>query len=310
MREVVVGLPEVVADRLIACLPEIAMPVAIADEGELPAGAEAIQFLVPTFNRARTKELLTELHSLKVLQTMSAGVDWLAPMAPDGVIICDASGVHDTAVSEWIVAAILSHYKQFPRYRDQQVASRWHRPAMFEADTMDLEGKTVLIVGHGSIGRATEQRLVPFGVRVVRVARQERPGVQAAGELGELLPSADIVVLLLPLTPETRGIVDGRFLERMKPGSLLVNAARGPLVQTDALVASLKSGHVRAALDVTDPEPLPEGHELWLTPNVLITPHIAGHSPEFLARVCRFVGGQVERFARGKPLKNVMENGY
>jgi phosphoglycerate dehydrogenase-like enzyme len=310
LREVIVGLPAVVANRLIACMPKAATPIAIPDEGKLPDGAREIQFLVPTFNRDRAKQLLTELHSLEVLQTLSAGVDWLLPMAPHGITICDASGVHDTAVSEWIIAAILTMYKQFPRYRDRQRSSEWNRPTMFEADTLDLEGKAVLIVGHGSIGRATEARLAPFGVQTYRVARQQRSGVRGIGHMQELLPRADIVVLLLPLTGETRGLVNQAFLDRMKPGSLLVNASRGQLVQTDALVRCLKSGHIRAALDVTDPEPLPADHELWSLPNVLITPHVGGHSPDFLSRACGFVGGQVERYAKGSELKNVVASGY
>ncbi len=310
MRDVVVGLPETLGERLAACMPQEATVVAVADEGPLPDRFQEIEFLVPTFNRQRVTDLLPRLRQLKVLQTMSAGVDWLLSIAPEGVTICDASGVHDIPVSEWIVTAMLSVYKEFPVFRDSQDEGVWQRPTMFEPAITDMSGKKVLILGYGSIGRATEERLAPFGVEILRVARQARTGVHGIEQLPELLPRSDAVVLLLPLTDETRGIVDASFLARMKEGALLVNAARGPLVKTDALLESLQSGRVRAALDVTDPEPLPDGHELWTAPNTLITPHIAGHSPEFIARAGRFIGDQVGRYGRGEDLENVVQNGY
>jgi len=311
MQNIVVGLPESFSRGLQDCIPGSATPVILADEGSLAPGADEVEFFVPMFNRPRVIEVLPQLHSLKVLQTLSAGVDWLLTIAPKGVTICDASGVHDVPVSEWIVAAILSMYKQFPEFRDRQRAGVWERPLMLQSDVTDLAGKRVLILGYGSIGRATEERLTPFGVEIVRVARRPRSGVHGMADLlPDLLPRADVVVLLLPLTDETRGIVDEFFLSRMKDGALLVNAARGALVETPALLQSLQEGRIKAALDVTDPEPLPEGHELWAAPNTLITPHVAGHSSEFLPRACRLVGRQIERFASGEPLQNVVEYGY
>jgi phosphoglycerate dehydrogenase-like enzyme len=309
-RPITVGIPELLADRLRYHIPHTAMPIILADEGPLSPSAADIEFFVPMFNRPRVSELLPQLQSLRVLQTMSAGVDWLLAMAPPGVTICDASGVHDIPVAEWILTAILSMCKQFPVFRDRQRSGVWQRPSMLQPDIADLAGKNVLIIGFGSIGRATEERLAPFRVEIVRVARRPRDGVFGMQRLPELLPQADIVVLLLPLTDETRGIVDAKFLNGMKKGALLVNAARGALVHTSALVDFLHAGHIKAALDVTEPEPLSEGHALWTAPNTLITPHTAGHSPEFLDRAGSFVGGQVERFGLGMPLKNVVENGY
>jgi phosphoglycerate dehydrogenase-like enzyme len=177
----------------------------------------------------------------------------------------------------------------------------------------DLAGKTVLIVGYGSIGVAIEARLAPFGVNIVRVARSPRkePRVFAVGELRKLLPEADVVVAIVPLTAETRGLIGAAELALMKPGALLVNAARGPVVVTDALVEALQQNRLSAVLDVTDPEPLPAGHPLWSAPNCMITPHVGGSTPEFIHRAFRFGAEQVRRFIAGEELENVVTDaGY
>jgi phosphoglycerate dehydrogenase-like enzyme len=177
----------------------------------------------------------------------------------------------------------------------------------------DLAGKTVLIIGYGSIGAAIEARLAPFGVTVVRVARtpKQNPPVSSVDQLPPLLPNADIIVAIVPLTPETRGLLGKKEISLMKKGALLVNAARGPVVDTDALVEALNAHHIRAALDVTDPEPLPAGHPLWSAPNCLITPHVGGSTPEFIHRAFRFGAEQVRRFLNGQPLENVVSDaGY
>lgn len=226
------------------------------------------------------------------------------------------------------MAAVMATMKRLPLYRDQQNRQQWRGWAksgesldqepgaargQYRVLAEDLAGKTVLIVGYGSIGAAIEARLTPFGVTVLRVARsaRENPKVNAIGELPRLLPQADIVVLIVPLTDATRGLIGAAEIALMKPGALLVNAARGPVVETDALVAALQEGRIRAALDVTDPEPLPEGHPLWTAPNCLITPHIGGSTPEFIHRAFRFGALQVKRFIAGEPLENVVSDaGY
>jgi phosphoglycerate dehydrogenase-like enzyme len=174
----------------------------------------------------------------------------------------------------------------------------------------EMEVKTVLIVGYGSIGSAIESRLKPFGPRILRVARRAREGVAPVSQLDELLPQADIVVLITPLTPETMHLMNADRIAKLKRGALLVNAARGQLVQIDALTQALVDGRIRAAIDVTDPEPLPAGHPLWKAPNLLITPHIAGASAQFLKRALALASEQAQRFARGEPLINVVEAGY
>jgi phosphoglycerate dehydrogenase-like enzyme len=250
------------------------------------------------------------LPGLKVVQTFSAGVDRLLPLIPPGVVLCSAVGVHDVAVSEWVVAVILAMNRRLPDFLERQRRGEWNRdlaePGDFSNHPLeDLEGKTVLVVGHGSIGSAVAQRLAPFGVRVVGVAQHAREGVQPPDALPGLLPEADVVVNLLPSTPETEKFVDSAFLGRMKSGALFVNAGRGKTVDTDALIESLRAGHVRAALDVTDPEPLPAGHPLWQAPNVLITPHVAGTVNRWEARAYRFAGEQIRRYAAGQPLAGV-----
>jgi phosphoglycerate dehydrogenase-like enzyme len=250
----------------------------------------------------RLPGLFDELPQLKVVQSLSAGVDWLLPKVPPGIVVCRAVGVHDGPVSEWVVAAVLAMQRRLPEFVEFQRRGEWDRSTAEPAAIDDLDGHTVLIVGHGSIGRAVAARLAPFGVRIIGVARQAREDAQPVSALPDLLPQADVVVNLLPLTPETERFVDATFLARMKPGSLLVNAGRGKTVDTDALLEALRSGHIRAALDVTDPEPLPADHPLWRAPNVLITPHIAGAVARWQARGYRFAGEQIRRLAAAEPL--------
>ncbi len=247
--------------------------------------------------------LFKQLPRLKFVQSFSAGVDWLLPLIPPGVILCSAVGVHDVAVSEWVVAVILAMGHRLPEFLEAQHRGEWDRDIADHA--VDLESKTVLVVGYGSIGRALAQRLAPFGAHVVGVAQHARAGVHPVDALPRLLPDADIVVNLLPSTEDTQKFVDAKFLAQMKPGALFVNAGRGRTVDTDALLESLRSLHIRAALDVTDPEPLPSEHPLWHAPNVLITPHIAGTVERWEARAYRFAGEQLRRYAAGEPLLGV-----
>ena len=254
---------------------------------------------------------LGDVAGLRLVQTLNAGVDWILPHVPPGVTVCNASGVHDGPVAEWVVGAMIVMERRLMRFVDSQREQRWDGsgnalttdPDDIEAD--DLEGKRVLIVGHGSIGRAVEARLLPFGASVVGVASTPREGIFGPESLPSLLPTADVVVLLTPLTDSTRGLVDSAFLAQMRDGSLLVNAARGALVDQDALEAELRRGRLRAALDVTEPEPLPDGHMLWSAPNLWITPHAGGTSRRWKVRAYRLVGEQLRRYAAGLPLTNV-----
>jgi len=249
------------------------------------------------------RALFKQLPGVKLVQSFSAGVDHLLPLIPPGVVLCSAVGVHDVPVAEWVVAAILAMGRRIPEFLEAQRRAEWNHDIANPIE--DLGGKTVLVLGHGSIGRALALRLAPFGAKVVGIAQHARDGAESPDALPRLLPEADIVVDLLPSTPETEKFVDQKFLARMKPGALFVNAGRGRTVDTDALLESLRAGHIRAALDVTDPEPLPDGHPLWNAPNVLITPHVAGAVKRWESRGYRFAGEQIRRYASGQPLLGV-----
>jgi phosphoglycerate dehydrogenase-like enzyme len=269
-----------------------------------PAEALGAEFLVPSSSSAGLRELLAQMHALRVLQTLSAGVDWILPYVPAEVTLCSARGARDTAVAEWVLAAVLSCTKELPQLRDRQLERRWARLV-----PGDLAGATVMILGYGSIGAAVEARLAGFEVELLRVAHHPREGVHGTDALEQLLPRTDVLIVLLPLTTQTRGLLGAELLGRLPEGALLVNAARGAVVDTDALLGLVQAGRLRAALDVTDPEPLPADHPLWSAPGVLITPHIAGDSPGAEEHVFALVGEQVRRYVAGEPLVNVVERG-
>jgi phosphoglycerate dehydrogenase-like enzyme len=285
----------------------------IATLHELPTGAPVAEYLghgdllIAGREVERALDAVPRIQGLRAVQVFSAGVDSIVDRIPRGVILCDASGVHDVSVAEWIVLAILASYRSLPSLLAAQQDGTWLRdPPRGE----DLQEARVLILGYGSIGRALEERLVPFGVVIDRVARRPRPGVQQMDHLPDLISVADIVVVLLPLTDQTRGIVGTEALSRMRPGALLVNASRGAVVDTAALVEALSMNRIRAVLDVTDPEPLPDGHPLWSMPGVLITPHLGGDVRREADRAWRLAIEQVGRFARGEPLNNIVVDGY
>lgn len=320
-----VGIDEKLAPELLTDFPPEAEIVRIPRHLD---GTIDVDFWILPFARKDAAATFSHLRGVKVVQSMMAGVDWITPWLPKDVILCDGRGIHDTSASEWVIAAILASLKRFPLYRDLQLRGEWKGQAAVTDGFLnengaqigqyrilgeDLAGKTVLIVGYGSIGAAIEARLAPFDVNILRIARTARKGpeVHSIVDLRQLLPKADIVVLIVPLTAETRGIIGAEEIALMKHGALLVNAARGPVVVTEALVEALTQRKIRAALDVTDPEPLPPDHELWHAPNCLITPHVGGSTPEFIYRAFRFGAEQVRRFVAHEGLQNVVTDaGY
>lgn len=277
-------------------------PTGPVTEPDAPA-----DLLVAAFDPDRAVEVAGQLTRLRAIQAFSAGVDGFLGRIPPGVVLCDAAGVHDVAVAEWVVMTILTSRRRLPEHLAAQRAGTWGTEPLVGHD---LVGATVLLIGSGGIGRAVEQRLTPFGADIVRVARRARDGVHPLADLPSLLPAADVVVILLPLTPATRGLVDAGFLVSMRPGALLVNASRGPVVDTVALTEAVLAGRLTVALDVTDPEPLPAGHPLWSAPGALITPHVASDVVKEDERAWRLVLEQVDRLARGEPLANVVVDGY
>jgi phosphoglycerate dehydrogenase-like enzyme len=320
-----VGVDETLAPELLADFPPEAEIVRVPRH---PTVTLDVDFWILVFFRRDAAETFSHLRGVKVVQSMMAGVDWIRPWLPKDITLCDGRGIHDISTSEWTLTAILSSLKRFPLYRDLQLRHEWGGQAsvrdgfLNETGTNvgqyrilgeDLAGKSVLIVGYGSIGAAIEARLTPFGVTVTRVARTQKqePKVHAVDELHDLLPHADIIILIVPLTPGTRGLIGAREIALMKRGALLVNAARGPVVDPDALLEALTSHHIRAAADVTEPEPLPAGHPLWSAPNFLLTPHVGGSTPEFIHRAFRFGAAQLRRFIAGEPLENIVTDaGY
>jgi phosphoglycerate dehydrogenase-like enzyme len=272
----------------------------------VPDSVTDVVFYVPPYLMSTSvAEVLPRMTSLQVVQTLSAGVDNVRGSVPDGVTLCNGRGIHDTSTAELTLTLTLASLRGVPDFVRAHDRHEW-RPGWRPA----LADKRVLLVGYGAIGAAIEARLLPFEVDLVRVARTARDGVHAIEELPALLPDADVVVLVVPLTDATRGLVDAGFLARLKDGALLVNVARGPVVVTDDLVAALSSGRIRAAIDVADPEPLPPDSPLWTAPNLLISPHVGGASSAMWPRAHRLVREQLHRFAAGEPLANRMTGEY
>lgn len=322
-----VGIQADLPEELLAFLPKDGVELVRIPKG-LSEPVE-IEYWVLPFNRPEAEAQMPFIRGAKVMHSGLAGIDWILPWKHEGVTLCDGRGVHDTSTSELVMTLILASMKWLPVYSKAQAEEKWigdwklrspflseavHTRGRYRVLCEELWNRKVLIVGYGSIGAATEDKLKVFGAHVTRVARSARKEpveVHAISELDDLLPEADIVVLLMPQTPETVGMFGRERLAKLKFGALLVNAARGPIVVTDDLIEALQEGRIRAALDVTDPEPLPEHHPLWSAPNCLITPHIAGLTPNFMERAFALIGQNIERYLKGEPLENVVgEAGY
>ncbi|MGV9993040.1 2-hydroxyacid dehydrogenase [Streptomyces sp. NPDC003374] len=272
--------------------------------------ADCVFYVVPYMRPAEVcVRPMPRMSSVRVVQTLSAGTDHVEPALADlpaGVRLCNARGVHEASTAELALTLVLASLRGVPEFVRAQDRGLW-RGGFHPA----LADRNVLIVGYGSIGAAIEDRLVPFEVaRVARVARSPRTTargpVHPIADLPSLLPDADVVIVSTPLTEDTRALVNADFLARMKDGALLVNVARGPVVDTEALLAALEGGRVTAALDVTDPEPLPADHPLWTAPGVLISPHVGGATSAFLPRAERLLVNQLHRFVNREPLANVV----
>lgn len=299
-------VPDAEAVQLLGDLPEGVDLVVWNGEPDRPARLGEAVFWVPQVEDSSDLEnKLAAMPELKVMQMLSAGVEDVVGHVPDGVQLCDARGVHGGPVSELVLAMMLAVFRQIPHFVGAQERGTWD---LVQGD--DLTDKRVLIVGAGNLGEQTVKRLVGFGATPVLVAHSARDGVHATSELPDLLPDADVVVLTVPLTSDTEGMVDAAFLGAMPDGALLVNVARGKVVDTDALLAELTSKRLRAALDVVEPEPLPDGHPLWSAPNLLITPHAAGNVKRSGERAYALVRAQLERFVKGEPLENVVTGAY
>lgn len=276
-----------------------------------PRGAE-LRLVVPPYQTGfRVGDSLRGLQRLEVVQLLTAGYEQVLPDVPDGVTLCNASGVHDASTAELAVALTLASMRRIPEFHAAQAESAWADARIWPA----LADRNVLLVGYGRIGQAIARRLAPFEVRVTAVATTAREGdglvdrVAAIDELAELVATHDVLIVIVPLTQHTRGLVDAPLLAAMPDGAIVVNVARGPVVDTEALQAECASGRLRAAIDVTDPEPLPSGHPLWTTPGVLITPHVGGATTAMMPRAIRLLRSQVEALRDGVDLVNVVRPG-
>ena len=239
------------------------------------------------------------------MQTLTAGYEEFLPLLPAAATLCNAAGLHDASTAELAVALALARGRHLDSFARNQSAGAW-KPVWGQS----LADRHVLIIGYGHIGQAIERRLQGFEVAsITRVARRGRPGpprVHPIDDLHRLLPQAEVTFLIAPYTPQTEHLIGARELELLPDQALLVNVARGKLVDTGALLAALATGRIQAALDVTDPEPLPADHPLWRQPGVLISPHVGGASSAFGPRADRLIAAQLARFAAGEPLANVV----
>jgi phosphoglycerate dehydrogenase-like enzyme len=271
-----------------------------------PEDAARADVLIPPFlSGAQLVERIAELPKLRMVQLLTVGAEsWLGRL-PDGVALSTARGAHSAATAEWVLAVLLAGYRELPSFLADAAHGRWRPRA-----TDGLFGKRVLVIGAGDVGSRVASRLLACDAEVTMVGRRGGDGVHPVRELPALLPAHDAVVLIVPLTEETRGMVDAAFLAAMPDGAMLVNAARGPVVHTDALLAELTGGRLRAALDVTDPEPLPPDHPLWTAPNVIITPHVGGSVFGLYQRAYRVAAAQIAALADGRQPDNLVRSDY
>jgi len=290
-----------VADEVARRLPQAAI---LRYEDSDHSGLGDVEFYcLPYMGNGASVDLIAQMPRLRVLQSLSSGVDNVLPFVPGPVTLCNGSGLHhEEGTAELAVTLILASLRQIPAFALYQSRREWHH-----VRTDSLDGKTALLVGYGGIGEGIERRLQPFGTQILRVSRTARDGVAPLSELTRLAAGADILVACIALTPATQGVISGEVLAALPAGALVVNVGRGALVDAAALASQLAEGRLRAALDVTDVEPLPSGRPEWAMPNVLITPHVGGDTFAFARRAPGFVADQAERHLNGQPLANIVK---
>ena len=306
MTDLLVTLPEPEFVEAVGAWPGVRLEV--WDLQGRPDVVERAEVVVPPYqNGGERLPVLGQLPDLRLVQTLTAGYDAVLPHLPEGVALANAFGVHDASTSELAVALALAALRGIPDYVRDAEHGRW-QPQQRRA----LADRRVLVIGYGGVGRGVAARMAPFEATVTAVASRPRAtgpdGVPVHGvdELPTLLPAHDLIVLATPLTDTTRGLVDAEFLAAMPDGALLVNVARGAVVDTAALVAELQAGRLQAALDVTDPEPLPADHPLWSAPGVLVSPHVGGATSAFFPRAVRMLKAQLDLLSTGAPLRGIV----
>lgn len=262
---------------------------------------EKVGFFVPGYLEDPNAWWAQSMPNLDVMQLLTIGFDYAITHVPANVTLCNAKGVHEQSTAELAIGMIISRWRGIDVAARSMTTGTWNHTRGHS-----LQEASAVVIGAGGVGARIAALLEALGAHVKVVGRSARPGVIAMSDVHSVIASADLVVLAVPLTEETAGMVDSDFLALLPEGALLVNVARGPVVNTEALVAELTTGRISAALDVVDPEPLPTGHPLWSAPNVLITPHVGGDSDAFPRLVRRLITEQVERWRDGEPLANVI----
>lgn len=273
-------------------------------DGIAPAAAdlESIEFYVPRYmGGPQAIAMVPQMKSLKVIQSPNAGVDDVLKIRPEGVTLCNAAGVHDASTAELAVALAIASRRGFAPFALQQQAQHWQHERM-----PSLSDSKIAVIGFGNIGKTIMKMLSGFEVTVTPFSKSGRDGSLTFDQFDRLLPTFDVIILIVPLTDQTRHLMNAKRLAAMKDGAALINVARGGVVDTDALIRELNSGRISAGLDVTDPEPLPDGHPLWSARNVIITPHVGGDSEAFTPRGRKLVEEQLARFAAGEPLLHIV----
>ncbi len=273
-------------------------------DGIAPAAADldSIEFYVPRYmGGPQAIATVPQMKKLKVIQSPNAGVDDVLKIRPEGVTLCNAAGVHDASTAELAVALAIASRRGFAPFAIQQQAGHWEHSRM-----PSLADSKIAIVGFGNIGKTIVKMLSGFEVTITPFSKSGRDGSLTFDQFDRLLPTFDVIILIVPLTDQTRHLMNAERLAAMKDGAALINVARGGVVDTDALIRELNSGRITAGLDVTDPEPLPDGHPLWSAGNVIITPHVGGNTEAFTPRGRKLVEEQLARFAKGEPLLHIV----
>ncbi len=264
-----------------------------------------ITFYVPPYmGGRRALEYTKAMPNLEVLQLPNAGFDDAIEFMRPGLTLCNGQGIHDASTAELAVGMAIASLRGFPDFVRSQDKGEWKH-----ASNQSINDKRIGIVGFGSIGKTIARNLSGFDVEVIGFSQSGRDGSLTMDKFDGLLPTLDVVILILPLNDQSRGLFGAERLALMKDGALLVNVARGPIVDTDALIAELNSGRISAALDVTDPEPLPKAHPLWSAKNLLIAPHVGGNTSAFEPRARTLIESQLRRLAAGEPLANIVMSG-
>jgi len=273
-------------------------------DGQLPkqGDVEAIQFYVPRYMGGREPlEIIPRMKSLQVVQSPNAGYDDVLQFLPHGVTLCNAAGVHDASTAELAVGLTIASRRGFAKFAQSQHVGLWEH-----SKERSLADSLVGVVGYGNIGRLIASQVSHFQAEVISFSRGGRDGSIPISDFDSYLPKLDVIILIVPLTAETQNFMNAKRISAMKDGATLVNVARGPVVDTEALVKELNTGRITAGLDVTDPEPLPQSHALWSAKNVIISPHVGGDTSAFEPRGKKLVEDQLLRLAEGKPLINIV----